>query len=256
MTAQTLYVLDINIKTSTALVGLVFFSTLVIYALHRLVSLSKVDQQLNVERFKVIGQYKQHIQRYALLAILGGGICFFYLNWATQVALVLPALLSLGYVIPFLGRQKLRLRDIHFVKIFLIAIVWAYVTVLLPVLEYQIALDWTIGGLFLERCFFIFAITLPFDLRDWEIDKHNGVWTIPAKLGVSKTLYLAMLVLVCWWFLVSQLYPAHLLTALTLSAVSTAIFIYYAPQQKHDYYFTALMDGTMLLQYFLIWILS
>ncbi|BDS11880.1 UbiA family prenyltransferase [Aureispira anguillae] len=252
MTAQTLYVFKITIKTSTALVGLVFFSTLVIYALHRLVSLSKVDKSLEVERFNVIGDYKRHIRSYAILGMVGGAICFLFLNQTTQYALVIPAVLSLGYVIPFMGSQKLRLRDLHFVKIFLIAIVWAYVTVLLPILEHNIPIETRTIGMLVERMLFIFAITLPFDLRDWEIDKKNNVRTLPATIGVRNTLYLATIILVFWMLLIGQIYPQNIAFALCFSGLSTGIFIYYSPQQKHDYYFTALMDGTMIAQYLLV----
>lgn len=252
MTAQTLYIYDINIKTSPALLGLVFFSTLVIYALHRLVSLSKIDKSLEVERFNVIGTYKQHIQIYAGLGILGGGVCFFYLNRPTQYALLLPALLSLGYVIPFMGNKKLRLRDVHFVKIFLIAIVWSYVTVLLPFLECEITIGFRELGILLERVLFIFVITLPFDLRDWEIDQRNQVRTIPATIGVKNTLRLAFITLVIWVLLVFKIYNLSIALALLISGISTGILVYYSPKQKHDYYFTALMDGTMILQYVLV----
>lgn len=252
MTAQTLYIYDIDIKTSPALLGLVFFSTLVIYALHRLVSLSKVDKSLEVERFNVIGTYKRHIQIYAGLGILGGGICFFLLNRPTQYALVIPALLSLGYVIPFMGNKKLRLRDVHFIKIFLIAIVWSYVTVLLPFLEYEITIGIQELGVLLERILFIFVITLPFDLRDWEIDKKNQVRTIPATIGVNNTLRLAAVILIIWALLVFQLYTLPIALGLLVSGISTGILVYYSPKQEHDYYFTALMDGTMILQYGLV----
>lgn len=252
MTAQTLYIYDIDIKTSPALLGLVFFSTLVIYALHRLVSLSKVDKSLEVERFNVIGTYKRHIQIYAGLGILGGGICFFLLNRPTQYALIIPALLSLGYVIPFMGNKKLRLRDVHFIKIFLIAIVWSYVTVLLPFLEYEITIGIRELGILLERILFIFVITLPFDLRDWEIDKKNQVRTIPATIGVKNTLRLAAFMLIIWALLIFQLYTFPIALGLLVSGISTGILVYYSPKQEHDYYFTALMDGTMILQYGLV----
>lgn len=256
MTAQTLYVFDISIKTSPTLLGLVFFSTLVIYALHRLVSLSKVDRSLEVERFHVIGMYKRHIQIYTGLGILGGAVCFFCLNRSTQYALVLPALLSLGYVIPFMGNGKLRLRDINFIKIFLIAIVWSYVTVLLPLLEHNISIAYQELGVLLERILFIFVITLPFDLRDWEIDKRNQVRTIPATIGVKKTLRLALFILVIWCGLVFLLYNLPIALALLISGISTGVLVYNSPKQKHDYYFTALIDGTMIVQYVLVVLFS
>jgi 4-hydroxybenzoate polyprenyltransferase len=256
MTAQTMHLLTKNIKTSPALVGLVFFSTLVIYAIHRLVSINKIDKSLEVERFKVIGAYQRHIQAYAILSIVGGLVCFLFLNRTTQYALVIPALLSLAYVIPFIGNKKLRLRDVSFVKIFLIAIVWSYVTVLLPLLEYGFKLDTNSIGMLIERVLFVFLITLPFDLRDWEIDKQNNVMTIPAKIGVQNTINLALFILLIWLGLIWQIYPSVFSIPLTISGLFTGVIVFYSPKQKHDYYFTALVDGTMIIQYALIILLS
>jgi len=248
MTAQTLWALQIPLKTSPPLVGLVFFSTLVIYAIHRLVSLNKIDKKIRGSRFDVTQQYKSHIQLYALLSVVGGSYCFFLLNRATQVALVLPAILSLGYVIPFLGNRKLRLRDINFLKIFLIAIVWAYVTVLLPILEFGVEWNEQVIGLLAERLLFIFVITLPFDIRDWEIDKHNEVKTIPALIGVAATIRLAIALLVVWLLICWWVYPMAMAVGITLTAVFTAYLLWMTPKQQHDYFFTALVDGTMIIQ--------
>jgi 4-hydroxybenzoate polyprenyltransferase len=253
MTFQTYWILGIDYKTSPALAGLVFFSTWVIYAIHRLVSLDKVDKSLKVDRFQIIAHYQRHIQFYTFLATIGVGVCFFFLQPITQVALVLPGLLSLGYVIPFLGEQKKRLRDINFIKIFLIAIVWSYVTVLLPLLEYQIPIDANIVGMFVERMLFIFIITLPFDLRDWEIDRRNGVQTLPAVLGVSKTLEVAFVLLLLWLGMTYFLYSSTIWGGLVLTGIITGGLIGLSPKQKQDYFFTGLVDGTMILQAVLIY---
>lgn len=255
MTIQTYWVLGIESRTSPALLGLVFFSTWVIYALHRLVSLSKVDKSLNITRFKVIGHYHKHIQLYSVAATVGLAICFFNLARTTQLALVLPAILSLGYVLPFLGKQKKRLRDIHFIKIFLIAVVWSYVTVLLPVLEHQLVFDWNIGGMLAERMLFIFIITLPFDLRDWEIDQHNNVHTIPAVIGAKKTVWLGMVLLLIWLAITFDLYNNNIWSALFITAFLTSILLGLSPNQKKDYFFTGLVDGTMILQAALVYLL-
>jgi 4-hydroxybenzoate polyprenyltransferase len=252
MSMQTLYILNLKGHSNPALLGLIFFSTLCIYALHRVMSVEKMDKALNVERFNVIAEYKSHILIYIIISIIGGGICFFYLKNSTQLALLIPAILSLAYVVPFLGIQKLRLRDLHFVKIFLIAIVWSYVTVILPLIEFEFLLEDQALGMIIDRFLFVFLITLPFDLRDWEIDKRNNVITIPAKIGVKNTLILIYLVLIIWLLLVWQIYTFNIALALTISGVSTGFFISFAPSQKHDYYFTALLDGTMIIQCLLI----
>ena len=256
MTWQTQLLLGQEVAL-TPLVGLVFCATLVIYALHRVVGMSKVKEFLDVERFHVIQTYKSHILFYAAVAVIGGAICFFYLNISIQVALVIPTLLSVAYVLPFLGKKReKRLRDVHFIKIFLIAVVWAYVTVLLPAIELDIWREQRIWSMFAERSLFVFCITLPFDIRDLKIDKHNKVNTLPAKLGLTNTLWLAFLLMTFFVVLCYVNYNFWSFLALSISAISTYIFIYFSPKYTHDYYFTGLMDGTMILQFLMLWCCS
>ncbi len=253
MTWQTRLLIGENLAW-TPLVGLIFCATLVIYALHRVVGMSKVKDFLDVERFHVIQTYQSHILFYAALAVIGGMICFFYLNITVQLALVIPALLSVAYVLPFFGKKReKRLRDVHFIKIFLIALVWAYVTVLLPAIELDIWQEKRIWLMFAERSFFVFCITLPFDIRDLKVDKHNNVNTLPAKLGLKNTLRLAFLLMIIFVLLCYINYDDAAFLALFISAISTYLLIYFSPKFTHDYYFTGLMDGTMIVQFLMLW---
>lgn len=240
-------------------VGLAFFATLLIYALHRLVALQKVQKFMNEGRYLVINSYKSHIWIYAALGLVGAIYYFFQMSWNVQLSLVIPGVISLAYVLPIIGkRKKLRLRDLDGIKIFLVAGVWAYVTVILPILEYM-TLDWRHFLLFQERAFFIFAITLPFDIRDLKIDKDINTRTIPALIGTPRTLQLAILILVGAWLLAFanywffDVYSLVNLVALGISIISTYIFIRVAIRQEHDYYYTGLLDGTMILQFLLFW---
>ncbi len=234
----------------TPLIGLVFCATLVIYALHRVVGMSKVKDFLDVERFHVIQNYHTHILFYAALALIGGAVCFFYLPLRVQLVLVIPALFSIAYVLPFLGSERtMRLRDVDMIKIFLVAGVWAYVSVLLPAVEAGLWYEKKVWLMFAERCLFVFAITLPFDIRDLKVDRHNKVNTLPAQLGVSTTLRLAFVLMSLFIILAYANYYTPAFFALSVSAVLTSIFIYLSPRFTHDYYFTGLMDGTMILQF-------
>lgn len=264
MTAQTLFLLDKEPTTSPALLGLVFFSTWFIYTLHRLVSWRKLNARLDIPRFQIIGHYQSHLKFYAGFSIIGAMACFFYLKCATQLALLLPALLSLGYVLPFLGQKRLRLRDLHFVKIFLIAGVWSYVTVILPVLETGGHLEGTsfhLIGVFLERSLFIFIITLPFDLRDWKLDAHHAVKTIPTVLGPQNTIRLGLGLIVLWMLLPTLLYPWPLPLGFYTTAIWTGYLLLRTLKStqgtvqvvEQDYYYTGLIDGTMLVQVSLVW---
>ncbi|MFT5833223.1 MAG: hypothetical protein ACI97N_000850 [Cognaticolwellia sp.] len=245
---------------------LVFFATMFIYASHRLVGLFSVKHFLEEGRFKVINTYKNHIWIYTGIAFMGLIYAFFQVNFRLQLALVVPGLISLGYVIPFLGikkgKKKLRLRDLNWIKIFLIAVVWGYVTVILPVLEVR-SISWSDLLILLERIIFIFMITLPFDIRDLKVDLFNKVKTIPAVYGIPKTMKLVLLSFIFLMILVTINYvlippiPKYFaLYGLWLSLISTYIFIKISIYKIDDYYFTGLLDGTMWIQFICVWIFT
>ncbi len=241
------------------LVGLVFFATLFLYAIHRIVGISKLENFLEVERYKVIYTFKSHIIIYAILAVIGGAFCFFQLSWTIWLAIIIPAIISLAYVLPILGQQR-RLRDLDHIKIYLIAIVWAFITVVLVVLDEDKTLDLPHFLMLAERALFVFAITLPFDIRDLKVDAHAKVKTIPSIIGIPQTKALAYAILAVSLLLVFinfqiGFYHFNTLLALLISLLSTAILIQYADRVSHDYYFTGLMDGTMLAQFLLVYFL-
>lgn len=258
LTWQTQLILFGDFQLDTLAV-LVFFATMFIYASHRLVGLFSVKEFLEEGRFYVINSYKNHIWVYAGIAFIGFVYAFFEVNFRLQMALIVPGLISVGYVIPFLGIKKgkkgLRLRDLNWIKIFLIAVVWGYVTVILPILEVR-AVRGSDLLILLERMIFVFMIALPFDIRDLKVDKFNGVKTIPSVYGVAKTMqlvlfsFLFLMVLVILNYVIIPIKPLYFAVyGLWLSFILTYIFIRISIDKTDDYYFTGLLDGTMWLQF-------
>ncbi len=242
----------------TPLTSFVFFSTLFLYAIHRIVGLVKVKPFLEKYRYAVIYRFRNHIKLYAFLGGVGALYFFFQLSLANQLLLVIPSILSLGYVLPFVKGKK-RLRDFDYIKIFLVAIVWGVITVLMPILERTTTLELQHGFILLERTFFIFAITLPFDIRDLKIDAHIEVKTIPGMIGIKKTKQLArfslLMVLVLAtlnWNLFFGYYSFGNLLGIFFSMCITLWLIEKSDQTDEDYFFTGLMDGTMILQFLLV----
>lgn len=257
MAAQTQLLLTGKVQP-TPLLGFIFFATLLLYALHRIVGLKKSKPFQSQGRYKVIARFKGHISIYAAVSAGGALLCFFHLPFSLQLATFLPALISLGYVLPFRGR---RLRDLHYIKIFLIVIAWSWITVLLPARELGMGWNIPMYAMALERAFFVFAITLPFDIRDLEIDRFNGVKTIPARWGILATKLLsiaclAAMLALAWLNFHIDVYSPGRFGALSLSALTAFGLITASGRIKHDYYYTGVMDGTMVLQFALVWGLS
>ena len=224
--------------------GFVFFSTWSLYCGHRLVGMERVKRFRNEGRYRVIYRYRRHIVAYAVIGALGAIFCFWQLPRPVQLWTIAPALVSLGYVLPFL-RGK-RLRDFDFWKIFLVAGAFAWVTVALPWFHHRPGSPPDVW-LLLERFCFIFAITIPFDIRDLRVDAHTRVRTIPALLGVwrSKGLAIALLIAsVVFLFLGG--WEISLGFVLTFPLV--AMLIWQASREREDAYYTGFLDGTMVVQ--------
>jgi len=256
---QTQYILEDSWKCND-LTAFVFFSTWLLYALHRIVGILRLKDFLEIERYSVIARFRRHIIVYAILAGLGAIWYFLQLTFLLKVAVVLPGFFSMAYVLPFFGKKR-RLRDFDQIKIYLVALVWAWVTVVLPAVYYGHGFSWSLVLMFVERTLFVFAITLPFDIRDLQVDGHSKVSTIPSEIGVKKANTLAILLLsiglgLAFINFALQYYSAIILFALMGSFISTAYLVYLSKPERHDYFYSGLMDGTMIFQGLLVYLLS
>lgn len=258
MALQTQYLLSGSVFP-TPLLGFILFATLFLYAVHRIVGLKRSQPFRQAGRYEVIGRFRSHIAFYALIAILCASLFFLQLPFRVMAAAVFPCLLAFGYVMPlWKGR---RLRDVHYIKIFLIAATWSWITVILPAMELGFSYASPVYIILLERIAFVFAITIPFDIRDMEIDAYNQVKTLPAILGVrnSQRLASAALLLMCLLAGLNyyiDVYQLSQLVALVCSAFAAVLLIFLSDRVQHDYFFSGLVDGLMILQFILVYMLS
>ncbi|MEZ5173587.1 MAG: hypothetical protein R2850_08790 [Bacteroidia bacterium] len=108
-----------------------------------------------------------------------------------------------------------------------------------------------------HRFIFIFAITLPFDIRDLAHDKSGGLVTFAGKLGVPAVNRLSALLLTFVALLAVlaamagfYFYPAA--GGMILSCVFTGALILTIDEQSSEWIYAGFLDGTMFDQ--LLWI--
>ena len=111
-------------------------------------------------------------------------------------------------------------------------------------------------SMLLERFFFIFAITIPFDIRDLESDKQAGLKTIPSVLNENKSLTISYVFLFLFFLISFFHYQMQnnwsIILALSLSAITTLIFLTVKKIKTMKYYHYGILDGTMFLQGLLV----
>lgn len=265
MICQT-YLLLGQVMIMDELLYLVFAATMATYILARLMGLWQMKQTENKHKMWM----GRHEKVLILLLILTALVClglFLALQRAVQIGILISGVLTILYLVPLIrvkGRWW-RIRDVGLSKIFLIALMWALVTVVLPVLNAKIQLVQPfVALLFVERFLFIFAITLPFDIRDMDYDTDYQLQTIPLKIGVQKTLFLAygcILLAVCIMLfnfaMFSTLFfkkiPAFYLLALTTAYLIATYIISRTDSDKPDQFYTGWLDFTMIVQFGLVW---
>lgn len=189
-----------------------------------------------------------------------------FLSLPALILLSFLALLSISYSLPifrFRG-QWFALRSVTGVKLFLIALVWSLSCVLLPIVELggEEGLNLPAGYvllLFLSEFVFVAALTVPFDIRDSFLDKQHDLKTLPNMLGQRVAMGIAygfvgiyLLLLVLLWPLLHQMD----LLALTLSILLSAWVIAQTNAGKNEYFYFLFLDGMLLVQFFILRLLS
>lgn len=252
---QTFYLLGLQVKS--VIVLLTFLATFFIYNIDRLLAYKSISG-LKSERHIWITENARLLLVLTVLSALGLLMMLFFLPLKIILFLAHLGFISVGYSLPFLGNGKNQrsLRSIKVLKIFLITYVWMAATAWLPALLTDV-LFWNNDVLLIaiKRALFIFAVTLPFDIRDYHADIKTEVTTLPQLMGINNAKWLAIGCMMLFSVIgYMQFYPqrAGIFYALIITALTSAALIWYASPKRHEYYFTALLDGTLLLQFLLI----
>ena len=235
----------------------VFGATIVQYNLHYLVKTTAVknsqrlswslkNKNLHTILFTIgcifilISLFSFKLRHFYILSILGA-IAFLY---------SFPAL-------PF-GKRK-RIKDYGFLKIITLALLWTLVTVWFPVNDIPVN-KMLYLFIFIKRFVFMFVLCLLFDVRDIDVDRKENIKTLPVALGEKKSYDIALMVLVLFLVLSGAQYflfpEAGIFIAMILSTVATFITVELSKKINSDFFYLAGIDGMMLLQAALVYLLS
>lgn len=230
-------------------------ATLFTYNFQRLVKLTDRPEYASAGRNHWLFRNRRTLGFISVLAILPCAFLIPVLSASSLLLLSFAGVLSLFYAvrfIPIAGRLR-ALRDIAYLKLYIIGLVWALVTVALPIVEHE-GFEPDQGFLLrlAERFAFIVAITIPFDIRDAALDDHSQrtvaqlfgergarryaiIWVIIAAL-CATTLYL------------TSIYTSWNLIALLLSLLCSAFLINKTTSEQDEMFFTAGIDGMLIVQ--------
>jgi len=168
------------------------------------------------------------------------------LSWNAFLLLSLAAVTSILYISPILPKRK-RLRDFWYIKIFLIAGVFGFVCAYIPLHNANVSSMESIPFSFMQA-FFVFGLTIPFDVRDIEVDKIDNNVSLATYFGKKKSILLSLLTL--FGVVVFSLLSFKLIIAFPIIITSFAtcflLLLLYLQYKVTDLYYTFLLDGMLI----------
>ncbi|MEL0644672.1 hypothetical protein V6251_09780 [Olleya sp. Ti.3.14] len=184
----------------------------------------KVIQLFSFICFSLMLYFGLQLKQNTVLLILGFGVVTFL------------------YAIPILPKKwyldtQQNLRDISGLKVYVIALVWSGVTVVLPLLDSNGVFNQDAIITIIQNFILVIALMLSFEIRDLNYDSLK-LATIPQKIGVKNTKRLGYVLVLLFYFVEyfkDNIDATGLLFQCVISII-LCVFIYFANEDRNAYY--------------------
>ena len=181
----TYLILNISINYSVALFA--FFGTIASYNFVKFDALARAKKNNMSSKLKAIAGL-------SFLSLIIGIYYFLELQKITKIIASLVLILTILYTLPFFPNKR-NARNWAGFKIYIVAICWVGVTLLLPIINSEYKINFQIGILILQRLLLIFSLILIFEIKDLKNDDPH-LKTVPQQIGVAKTKNLGFVLLI------------------------------------------------------------
>lgn len=197
-----------------------------------------------------------YLRRIQLVSFFCFALAIYYalqLQLQTLIAVVILGLLSSLYIIPFLPNQK-NFRTLPGFKISIVALCWTGVTVVLPVVNAELAFTGVeMVLLCLQRFVLILILMIPFEISDLSYDEAE-LGTLPQRIGIKLTKYVSYTWIVLFLVLEFLLQPTLNSTFFTSVWISflLVLSIYFSSIKKSKY-FTSFWVESIPIVWCILW---
>ncbi|EDP72159.1 hypothetical protein FBALC1_13697 [Flavobacteriales bacterium ALC-1] len=176
----------------------VFFATITGYNFIKYFGIAKFHH-------RSLAGWLKAIQIFSLFAFIA--LCYYAYKLETNTLLLIGVLglITFLYAIPLLPKKyfiddQKNLREISGLKIYVIGLVWSFTTVILPLVNNDVSLDFDVIIIAIQRFLYVIVLMLPFEIRDLNYDNLK-LSTIPQKIGVKKTKLIGIILLMIFMML-------------------------------------------------------
>jgi hypothetical protein len=248
LTLNTFLVMDWSVNSDFLL--LVFFATTLSYCFQRIVR-HKSGALINSARHQWVYSQKKFLYALIIISLCISGYLFFTLFSFYELLYFSPLIvIALFYSVEMFSKS---LRDIPFIKIILIAFSWAAVTVLIPAYINEEFSAYDTWSLFIINFIYIFALVIPFDIRDLNYDEPEKK-TIPQLIGMKAAKHTAIILLnICGLLSFALLKEAVFLVPVYVVSI---IVLFQIDDKRKELFYACGIDGLILLFPFSTWIIK
>lgn len=217
------------------------------------------EKELASRRTQIILAHKYHLIFYSVIAGLAIFYSLYFFTAEQWTKLLIPFILTLVYIAPINYNKKIR--ELPFIKAIMVGVVWTWLCVYFPLATSVSNLENIHWAFVLEKFLFILSITIPFDIRDFHLDLSQNIKTIPNTFGVSGSKIIVAFVTLCCFFLAlylkqSEIYHHSQWVFLSIFYPILTLYIFLLNMDFNDYWYSGGLDGSILLQSLLLWLLN
>lgn len=221
---------------------LVFFSTLFAYNFQRLLKTSgSASNPKFSDRHDWIEDKQLLIMVLSVIGFVGMSVLALY---ELPFELLLSSIPALIIVVFYTRRndELKALRNLPFLKIFLISIVWLFVVLIIPVLLNMGKLSDVPKDLFMITFLYVFLLCIPFDIRDVAVDRGR-LKTIPIVLGIrgSKVLGVILMLIIA---LMSYFGGYSGMILVSISVIPSIIF---SNESRRELFYSGWIEGQFVI---------
>ena len=218
-----------------------FFSTFSVYNGQRLIKSAHPTQtpwllwvQRN-EKSLYLATFASGLLTVSCLLLIGK------ISLGSIVLLLVSGIISLFYVIPVKG---IIMREIPYIKVYLIAITWAVVLILFPIIN-EGKFHWIVLLHALAHALFIISIAIPFDIRDVKFDRDSHK-TIPQLIGIPGAKVISYVLLASFFVIMIIFTPKLTLSSFFIIAFGVHfLLIFFMNEKRGDIYCAGAIDGAI-----------
>jgi hypothetical protein len=252
---------------------IVLFSLTVAYYNQAYLSTEMVAENKNERSIWYSNNKKlSYITQLIFYAIAFLGITWFILQQWSQlisitisqffIIIIFPLVAFLYHGIHLKTFSKYPLRNIGWLKPFLISFTWSGTVTVYPILFQDISnhrhiqLNALTIFLFIQNFTYTYLLSVMFDIKDYAMDYNHNLKTLVVKLGLRKTLFFFLIPLniiglfTLVFFNISQGYPLEKILINTIPYFLSLTVAYSLHNRHSIFYYLFIIDGLLLVKAF------